>query len=124
MQPLPNALSDTTQPLQLEMLSNVDREAAELLAGKGYEVRVGLTQEFAEAISAMALEPSIREYCPNDCGKRFANLEATKQWLAKKRATFLLLKNEADGSKSLAGYGWMGAEGSEQVPTGKTTFAL
>lgn len=108
----PTTFAEATQPLPNDEL-----------AAKRYEVHLGLTRAYAEAIIAMALEPAIREYCPNDSASRFANLAATEQWLSKGRAVFLLLKRTDDGLQ-LAGYGWVGDGTSSHVPGGQTTFAI
>ena len=119
----PDSFSEDTQQISAERLDETGAQAVQALAEKGYEVHAGLTSERAEAIMSMALEPAIREYCPNDCGGRFASIEATKQWLAKHRGTFLLLKRTEDGLQ-LAGYGWVGLSESSHVPGGETTFSL
>lgn len=118
----PNKFDEATHPLP-DGLGQAGTEAAQQLAGSGYEVQFGLTPELADAISAMSQEPSIREYCPKDCGKRFKDKAATEHWLGKKRAVFVLLKREGDGL-SLAGYGWAGPGSSSHAPGGKNTFAV
>lgn len=110
--------------LNPDTLTGSSRDALQELESKGYEVRYGLTFELADEIAKMALEPSIKEYCPNDCGDRFANREATEKWLGKGRAAYLLLKKDETGGLILAGYGWAGAGTSSHVPGGETTFAL
>jgi ribosomal protein S18 acetylase RimI-like enzyme len=124
MKDFPNNFSETTESLPLDEIGDKGREFAEQLAAKGYEVRHGLTTAFADAITAMANEPAIREYCPKDCTQRFANREVIQSWLSKKRATFLLLKNNDQGEQDLVGYGWVGTESSDLIPTGQTTFAI
>lgn len=119
----PNKFDETTRSLP-DGLGQAAAEAARQLAGRGYEVRIGLTPEFAREISAMSKEPSIREYCHRDSGERFADLESAERWLAKGRAVFLLLKRSDGGQLDLAGYGWSGAGTSRHVPEGEITFAL
>ncbi len=120
----PDRFADTTQALTAEnMPGQTSRQDIADLAAKGYEVHVGLTPAFAEQIIVMAREPDIREYCPNDIGKRFVDLAAAEQWLTKGRAVFLLLKRNPDGLR-LAGYGWAGAATDERVPGGTITFAI
>jgi ribosomal protein S18 acetylase RimI-like enzyme len=123
MMNFPNKFGETTGPLP-DGLGQAAAEAAQQLAGRGFEVRLGLTTEFAREISAMALEPSIREYCPRDSGERFADLESAGRWLSKGRAMFLLLKRSDNDKLSLAGYGWSGAVSSPKAPGGEITFAL
>lgn len=93
------------------------------LADAGFEVQVGLTESYADQIIRLCQEPAIREFCPNDTGKRFKNLTSTANWLAKGRAAFLLVKKNAD-SDVVAGYGWAGKATSAHVPQGQTTFAI
>jgi RimJ/RimL family protein N-acetyltransferase len=88
---------------------------------KGYEVRTGLTKAYAEVIIAMALEPGIKEYCPNDSGSRFQSMTAVEAWLRKGREVFLLIETS---SQTLAGYAWAGLAADSHVADGKTTFAL
>lgn len=121
MSGFPNSFASQTQPLTADMFRGVYSEAAEELAQKGYEVCVGLTEEYADAIAEMSLQPSIKEYCPKDSSGRFASREATAEWIKKGRAVFLLVKSD---DKSLAGYGWVGSGTSAHVPGGETTFAL
>lgn len=118
MKTFPDTFDKTTQPLP-DGLGQAGAEAAQKLAERGFEVRVGLTPELADAISVMSQEPSIREYCPKDCAQRFKDRAATGHWLGKERAMFVLLK---DGR--LAGYGWAGPETSPHALAGKHTFAV
>jgi ribosomal protein S18 acetylase RimI-like enzyme len=119
-----DSLDSATHALPADSLGEAGAEAIGQLAAQGYEVHYGLTPEFANAITAMAKEAGIREYCPRDSTERFVDLDSTKQWLAKKRTVFLLLKRADNGDLSLAGYGWAGAAASRQVPDGQSTFAL
>ena len=124
MMPFADSLDTSTHALPADRLGETGVQAIEQLAAKGFEVHYGLTPEFAEAIIVIAQEPGIREYCPRDSAERFANLDSTKQWLAKGRTVFLLLKRTDSGGLQLAGYGWAGAATSGQVPGGQSTFAL
>jgi ribosomal protein S18 acetylase RimI-like enzyme len=112
-----------TAALNNAFLNQADGELIDELARKGYVVQTGLTRAYADDIARMCRQPSIKEYCPNDAGRRFTNQIATEQWLTKGRLTFLLLKKD-EAEFSLAGYGWSGAEISPHVLTGQTTFAL
>lgn len=123
MNDFPVSYSDQTTPLQ-DILQDTDsRDAFEKIASKGFEVHLGLTPGYAQQIIGMSREPAIREYCPNDCAKRFVDLSSTEAWLAKRRATFILLK-KTDTGLQLAGYGWSGLETNDKVPGGQTTFAI
>ncbi len=73
MKPFPTTFADVTQPLS-ELLNNTaDKDLLRQLAVKNYEVRLGLTPEFADAIARVAEQPSIREYCARYQSDRFAN---------------------------------------------------
>ena len=119
----PNTLASETEPIPKDLLSESDRLLIEDLKSRGYEVRTGLAADYIDAITAMANEPSIRTYCPKDCSERFVDQTTTERWLAKARGVFLLLKQTTNGWQ-LAGYAWMGAAKSDQVPGAETTFAL
>jgi ribosomal protein S18 acetylase RimI-like enzyme len=124
MIPFPKTYDSELQTLPAEQMSEAGKQAIESLKTKGYEVCVGLTPEYADAIAVMTQEPSIREYCPKDSSERFTNRETTAAWLSKERATYLLLHKAEDGSTQLAGYGWVGAKQTSHVPGGATTFSL
>jgi ribosomal protein S18 acetylase RimI-like enzyme len=124
MTAFPSTFAEVTRALPAAGLGEKATQAIQQLAGKGYEVHTGLTEEFAQAIARMTQEPSIRLYCPRDAGERFTDQAATERWLAKERAVFLLLKRADDGSLGLAGYGWAGAGTTSQVPGGEITFAI
>ena len=120
----PDSFDSQTTKINGEMLSSAAQQDLDELENKGYEVHLGLTPEIADDIAKMALEPSIKEYCPRDCAERFKDRDSTKAWLSKKRATFLLLKKSDGGDLRLIGYGWAGAATSKEVPEGETTFAI
>ncbi len=122
--PFPITFSDTTMPLTEAMFGDAGADLVRQLSAKGYEVHTGLTPKFADDIAKMCLQPSIKEYCPNDAGRRFANRAATEHWLGKGRCAFLLLKRETGNNLSLAGYGWAGLETNSHIPGGESTFAL
>jgi ribosomal protein S18 acetylase RimI-like enzyme len=126
MNPFPNDFQLNTQLISDESLDDKDAvEAIRQLAERGFEVHTGLTEQFADSIADMCLEPAIKEYCPNDSGQRFTNRQAVAKWLQKGRAVFLLLKHDVTGDDlHLIGYGWAGAAASSHVPAGETTFAL
>ena len=120
MSQFPSDFADSTQRLIADdFASQADKDFLTAVEEKGFELHYGLTAEMAEAIVEMALEPAIKEYCPNDHGSRFSSLEATRAWLQKGRAVFLLVKGN-----QLAGYGWTGDSESRHVPGGQTTFAI
>lgn len=123
MSNLPNTFAEKTEPLN-KGLSKICDEAIENLESKGYEVRLGLTTEYADQITVMAQEPAILENCPKDAATRFTDRAATEAWLARLRGVFLLLKKTDDGEPKLAGYGWISAEPSEHVPAGESSWAI
>ena len=125
MMPFPDTFDDNVAALPIERMGLEGQQALQTLRSKGYDVKVGLTAEYADEIAKLSREPSIREYCPNDCLKRFANRQATADWLASsKRATYLLFQKSDHNQLVLAGYGWIGAKTNTLVPVGETTFSL
>jgi hypothetical protein len=120
----PTDFMSETQAFPVERLGPLGREAYQKVLDQGYDIRVGLTPELADAIAQTALEPSIREYCPNDSAERFTDRAATQRWLSKGRAAFLLVKTAEDGNLQLAGYGWVGARANSHVPGASSTFAI
>ena len=121
MKDFPTGFATQTSTLDEALFKEADAALIRQLSDKGYAVHAGLTAKYAGDIMQMCLQPSIKEYCPNDCGRRFKDLEAAKQWLAKGRAAFLLVHKT---NNSLVGYGWAGRETSPHVPGGETTFAI
>lgn len=119
----PERLDEQTIPIDQQVQDSLSREALAQLQQKGFVVHSGLTAAYADAITVMAQEPAIKEYCPNDSLYRFTDRAAVERWLTKRRAVFLLLKQDAAGLQ-LAGYGWSGLEASDHVPDGRTTFAI
>lgn len=101
--------------LDTNLLSAAGQNMLSTLSEKGFAVRVGLTTEDTRSLSQLSLQQSIREYCPNDCTKRFKDLETTREWLRKGRETFLLVDTKTE---AIAGYGWIGPGTSELVPSG------
>lgn len=122
--PYPDSYDTELQPVPVEKMSEAGQQAVENLATKSYEVQAGITPEYADGISKLALEPSIQEYCPKDCSERFKDRQTTADWLSKGRAMYLLLQKGENGEMQLAGYGWVGAKTSSHVPGGETTFSL
>ena len=121
MSDFPHELVEQTQVLTKDMFEDSDVALIGQLADQGYEVQAGLTAKYADDIAKMCLQPSIKEFCPNDSGRRFKDRQATEQWLAKGRGAFLLIKKD---DQSLVGYGWAGDETSSHASDGQTTFAI
>src|SRR5665213_2849060 len=94
----PDKFDDITRPVTTDNLGQAGAVAAQKLAEQGYEIHAGLTPELAGQILTMSMEPNIREFCPKDSSERFTDQAATERWLAKKRAAFLLFRQEANGS--------------------------
>lgn len=103
--------------------SQADKEFLARLESAGFELHAGLTEAAASQLTKMALEPAIQEYCPNDSGSRFIDIDATRQWLQKGRAVFLVMKKQGTALQ-LAGYGWTGSGTTALIASGRTTFAI
>ncbi len=123
MKDFPVTYDRRASELDASLFKQDDASLIRQLKEKGYEIRHGLTPDYADDISKMCLQSSIKEYCPNDSARRFINQAATQQWLSKGRAAFLLLKREGD-VLNLAGYGWSGVEASDHVADSEVTFAI
>lgn len=121
MKDFPKSFAQAAQTLNPEDLTDEANTALQDLHDKGYDVLLGLTEDYAVVIRQMCQQPSIKEYCPNDAGRRFADRAATEKWLSKGRAAFLLVRTD---TKELAGYGWSGPELSQHVPGAEATFAI
>jgi hypothetical protein len=116
---LPTTFAADSKPLTPDTDSSIKE-----LAARGFVILNGFTEYLAGAISQMAGQKHIREFCPNDPAKRFATKETTARWLSKGRCMFVLaLDKDEDGWRAI-GYGWTGSESSPDVPGGETTFAI
>lgn len=117
----PTNFSNETQAIPIEKLRKTAQQDIANLSQRGYEVRYGLTTELADQITKMSLEESIREYCPEDCKRRFTDRSATENWLSGGRAVFLLMKKD---EPVVVGYGWTGQSADEHLMDGEVTFSL
>ena len=127
MESFPNCLVEEPERLS-GGLDNKGNAALRELGRRGYELAVGLNEYHAGAITVMARQGHIVEYCPGDAtDKRFASLESTERWLRKAggRAVFLLLQRLRGESSPtcLAGYGWTGYEESPKFEAYPITSA-
>jgi hypothetical protein len=93
------------------------------LKQSGFEVIAGVRMSDVPFITEIAQQKAVREFCPNDLAKRFANREMMERWLGKNggRGTFLLREI---GTKQIRGYGWAGLSKCEQLPEYTNTFAV
>lgn len=121
MSTYPTSFDTATMQPDPASLSETGREAIAKLAERGYHVTVGLTADIVPKLHELSLQHSIKEYCPNDCTKRFADVPTAEHWLEKGRVTVLLVET---ATGDIAGYGWFGDGTSPHVPEGKETFAL
>ncbi|MCA9326913.1 GNAT family N-acetyltransferase [Candidatus Saccharibacteria bacterium] len=120
MNTYPTDYSDSVL-IDAQALTEAGQASVQKLAERGYEVRIGMTRDDASHIRELALEPSIIEYCPNDCGSRFKDEPSTTHWLEKGRAVYLLVET---ATGDLAGYAWAGTGESPHIPGGTETFAV
>ncbi len=114
MSPFPNEFAKPPEILQPD-LGRLGNEALERLNRRGYDVAIGLDEYYAGAISVMAQQSHIIEYCPKDAtADRFGSRNSTEEWLRKGggRAVFLFLEKIEDAREELehqlAGYAWTG----------------
>lgn len=101
---------------------------AKELEAKGLFVYIGLNEDLANQLVERSKEAAVVEYCPNDSLKRFANLEAVKNWQAKGRLALPLVKITENKDMELMGFGWMGpqklSDDEPNIPNATTTFAI
>ncbi len=114
MPSFPNEFAKEPAILQPD-LGRLGSEALERLNQRGYDVAVGLDEYYADAISIMAQQSHIVEYCPKDAtSSRFGSRNSTEKWLHKGggRAVFLFLEEIKDAEEEiehqLSGYAWTG----------------
>ena len=114
MSSFPNEFAKDPEILQPD-LGRLGNAALERLNRRGYDVAVGLDEYYAGAISIMARQSHIVEYCPRDAtANRFGSRISTEEWLRKGggRAVFLFLEKIEDAREELehqlAGYAWTG----------------
>lgn len=121
MKPFPTDYTATPVVVTDDGLDSAGRTALESLHEKGFAMYFGLSAEHALQVRQLAEQKSICTYCLNDRRKRFSTDEATRQWLAKGRAAYILVEHS---SGVVAGYAWSGPETSAVLPTGRVTVAL
>ena len=114
MSSFPNEFGKAPEILQPD-LGRLGSEALERLNQRGYDIAIGLDEYYAGAISIMAQQSHIVEYCPKDAtASRFGSRNSTEKWLHKVggRAVFLFLEKIKDTREEiehqLAGYAWTG----------------
>ena len=96
------------------------------LSSKGYDVVAGLDRASVPALTEIAEQEGVREFCPNDLTRRWGNGEMAAQQLAKAGGRGVLrLVNRRDNST--LGFGWTGSISEEEralLPMCENTFAL
>jgi hypothetical protein len=129
------------QPHFLTSTDNLGERAnasLQILQEHGFVVGVGMTEAFQPQVAAIAEEPAVVEYCPND-KKRVGTLEALHKWQSKGRgAVVVYATGEFDtsgmspedmqqlaeeGYLEAVAYGWSGAEPNKHIPGGDITTA-
>ncbi len=120
---LPMSLASDSQKLSFKGVGPNGQADAEKLESAGFEIRRGLTPEFADEVLKMSQEPAIKEYCPKDSAERFNNRDVAAKWMTKGRAFYILLKKNG-ANLGLVGYGWAGPGLNKHVAGGKVTFAV
>jgi ribosomal protein S18 acetylase RimI-like enzyme len=124
MLPFPTNFVDQPESIKADSLSNDGLQSLKELEIKGYEVRVGLSDDYSDTISRVCQQAAILEYCPNDIAKRFHDHTVTAVWLTGGRVVYLLVPSGSKDPNQLAGYGWIGPKKSVYVPEGAVTFGV
>lgn len=120
MSTFPTTFSQPT-PLDPTELSAEGAAAYQVLTSRGYALELGLAEADVQSLAQLSQQPSILEYCPNDCRTRFKDVETAAHWFTKGRLVFLL---KAQASGEIAGYGWSGPGTTEHIPEGTLTAAV
>lgn len=124
MAEFPTDFALVSTPIQKGLGQKGD-EAIDFLDSKGFVVLDGFTEKIAQDVMEIAKQPHIREFCPRDVtDERFASIESTRHWLARKHAVFTLARDLGDNNWQTIGYGWTGPKTTLEVPGGEITFAL
>ena len=128
MKGFPNKFSKPPEILSAGIGKRGD-ESLRRLNGRGYDVAVGLDEDWADDISVMSQQLHIVEYCPGDrTDSRFADRGSTERWLTKAggRAVFPFLERLETGQDTehlLVGYGWTGYEAAPEFDDYPVTSA-
>jgi phosphoglucosamine mutase len=117
----PTTFAENVSLLAPEDLDEDGQDALSLLREAGYEVVTGLRREDVPAVTAIAGQDGVREFCPKDLSKRFGDEEMAEEWQTKGRFFFQLRRV---GQAELAGYGWTGPEPCAELPDCENTFAI
>jgi ribosomal protein S18 acetylase RimI-like enzyme len=96
--------------------------ALDTLRHAGITVQLGVTRGDVEAITTIAGQLGVREFCPNDLETRFGNEQMMRGWLDKNGGRGMFLPRNTD--HEIVGYGWTGLESNEHLPECDTTFAV
>lgn len=119
----PNTFAEAHVPLQDVALDDPGVQALRHLKLVDYMVAAGVCREDVPAITEIANQEGVREFCPRDAKERFVSERSMEKWLGKNggRGMFLL-KNI--GTQAIEGFGWVGKEKCEELPRCETTFAI
>lgn len=120
---VPQTLSNSLHSIDQSKLSDSGKAFYQKILDRGFDIKFELDETAAKQIIKLSLEPAIKEFCPNDSGKRFKDIDSLKQWISKGRIVVLLTK-QVDNNTEVVGYGWVGEGESMYVETGKATFAI
>lgn len=116
---LPTELGNLFDIPDHSQLSSLGSESLETLRAQGFKLKIGATESTQHQLKALSKEPAIREYCPNDLGRRFGDEEMFKKWLGKGRVLVTLCAGD-----QIVGYGWTGEGKSNKISEGSNTFAI
>ena len=119
----PTSFTDNPENITQVALDADGTEAIAKLHEAGFEVVAGVRVADVPFITEIAQQQAVREQCPNDLAKRFADRAMTEHWLGKNggRGVFILREIE---TKQLRGYGWVGLLECDQLPEYENTFAI
>ena len=108
-------------PLTSDTLDSAGRDAVQRLAVAGFAVTLGLARTEVAEVAAIAAQPGVAEYCPEDITRRFGSEEKAEAWMSRGRIVFLLRKM---GESAIVGYGWTRPGRYEELPDCDTAFGV
>lgn len=119
----PTTFTDNPKNLAQVALDAVGAEAITRLREGGFEIVAGVQTADIPAITEIAHQNAVLEFCPNDVTKRFGDYAMMELWLGKNGGRGVLLLRELD-TKHIRGYGWTGLSRNEQLPEYAYTFGV
>jgi hypothetical protein len=121
----PTTFTTELIPLREAGLDDRGVEALDRLEAGGFEVVAGLRRADLPEVTAIANTVPVREYCPNDMGKRVGDEHKAGTWQGERGGKGVVLLRRL-GDKAVGGYGWTSLapdDEKQMIPGEEVTFA-